>query len=65
MAHLGPGGQQLSLASLTLDTSARHMLAYGFFDYSLVKAFDLRTGRHFSLSVAHLAIDGALSTLAW
>jgi hypothetical protein len=65
VAHLGPGGQQLSLASLTLDTSARHLLAYGFFDYSLVKAFDLRTGRHFSLSVAHLAIDGALSTLAW
>ena len=65
VTRLGPGGQQLSLASLTLDTPARHLLAYGFFDGSLVKAFDLRTGRHLSLHVPHLAIDGGLSTLAW
>jgi hypothetical protein len=65
VARLGPGGQQLSLAALTLDVAARHMLAYGFLDGSLVKVFDLRTGRHLALSVPHLAIDGALGTLAW
>jgi hypothetical protein len=65
VVHLSPGGQQLSLAVLTLDREARHLLAYGLSGGSLVKAFDLRTGRHFSLSVPHLAIDGGLSTLAW
>jgi len=65
VVRLSSGGQQLSLAALTLDRDARHLLAYGFSGGSLVKAFDLRTGRHFSLSVPNLAIDGGLSTLAW
>jgi hypothetical protein len=65
VVRLSPGGKQLSLAVLTLDREARHLLAYGLSGGSLVKAFDLRTGRHFSLSVPHLAIDGGLSTLAW
>jgi hypothetical protein len=30
-----------------------------------VKAFNLRTGHHLSLSVPRLAVDGTVSTLAW
>jgi hypothetical protein len=63
--RLGPGGKQLSFVSLSPDEAARHLLAYGLFNGSLVKAYDLRTGRHLSLHVPNLAIDGGLSTLAW
>lgn len=65
IARLSPGGRKLSLPLLTLDRSGRHMLTYQFYDRSLVRAFDLRTGRRFSLSVPHLAYIPNLSTLAW
>ena len=63
--RLGPGGQHLAFVSLSLDKSARHLLVYGFANGPVVKAFDLRTGRHLSLPVKNLAIDGGISTLAW
>ena len=59
------GQPDRSLAELCLDEAGRHLLTYGLFDGSLVKAFGLRTGRHLSLHVPSLAIDGGLSTLAW
>ena len=65
IARLSPGGKKLSIPWLALDRPGRHMLAYLFFDRSRVEAFDLRTGRHFSLSVPHLAHTTGFTTLAW
>jgi len=65
VARLSPGGKKQSTPWLALDRSGRHMLAYLFFDRSRVEAFDLRTGRHFSLSVPQLAPITGFSTIAW
>jgi hypothetical protein len=60
-----PAGQQLVIAGLSMDAASHHLLAYDLGDRNLVKAFDLRTRRHLSLTVPRLAIDGGMSTLAW
>ncbi|MEP7022603.1 MAG: hypothetical protein ABJB47_02070 [Actinomycetota bacterium] len=63
--ELIPAGQPLAIAGLSMDAASQHLLAYDLGDGSQVKAFDLRTGRHLSLTVPRLEIDGTISTLAW
>ena len=63
--RLGPAGHGTAINGISLDAAGRHLLAYGFRDGSVVKAFDLRTGRSLSVTVQSLIDDGGQSTLAW
>jgi Tol biopolymer transport system component len=65
VVKLIPVGRPLVIAGLSMDAASQHLLAYDLGDGSQVKAFDLRTGRHLSLTVPRLVFDGVISTLAW